>query len=174
MTDRLASVLFVCAGNDTLSIMAERLLDRLGKDRFRSFSAGVKPRRSVHPLTLEILQSAGLSTTGLRPKSCQPFRAFDGPSLDFVFQLTDDAASVQSFAWKGRPIIADWSQSDPGLIGGHEAAQLQGFRDSFKMLKRQIELFLSSQRQGVTRSEAARRIATIGLIGGHRQAANAA
>ena len=60
------NVLFLCTGNSARSVLAEALLNRAGGDRFRAYSAGSFPKGDVHPMALQVLREAGLSTEGLR------------------------------------------------------------------------------------------------------------
>ncbi|PJN93524.1 hypothetical protein CNY89_20185, partial [Amaricoccus sp. HAR-UPW-R2A-40] len=69
MTDRIYNVLFLCTGNSARSILGEAVLNHLGKGRFRAFSAGSQLKGQVHPLALETLRNAGISTEGLRSKA---------------------------------------------------------------------------------------------------------
>ena len=69
MSDKIYNVLFLCSANSARSIIAEVVLNQLGKGRFRAFSAGSQPSGAVHPLTLKVLQGQGYDTGTLRSKS---------------------------------------------------------------------------------------------------------
>jgi arsenate reductase (thioredoxin) len=84
VTDRVYNVLFLCTGNTARSVLAEAILNHLGRGRFRGFSAGSHPKGSVNPFTLEELRQAGLPVNGLRSKSWDEFAVPVAPSMDFA------------------------------------------------------------------------------------------
>ena len=58
------NVLFLCTHNSARSILAEALLNAMAGGRFKAWSAGSSPRdnQQPHPLGLQVLQKAGVST----------------------------------------------------------------------------------------------------------------
>ncbi|HJU77355.1 MAG TPA: arsenate reductase ArsC [Sphingomicrobium sp.] len=138
---RTYGVLFLCTGNTARSIMAEAILNHAGSGRFRAFSAGSFPKGRVHPLTLEQLKQAGISTTGLRSKSWDEFATPDAPQLDFIFTVCDSAAGEICPVWPGKPITAHWGIADPAEAG--PGRQPEAFAAAFHALKRRIDLFLA-------------------------------
>jgi len=81
--------------------MVEVILNHLGRDRFKAYSAGSHPRGEVHPLTLEVLAGQHDEIRGLRSKSWTEFAAPDAPSMDFIFTVCDRAAGEACPAWPG-------------------------------------------------------------------------
>jgi arsenate reductase len=138
---RVYNVLFLCTGNSSRSIMAEAILNEVGKGRFRAFSAGSHPAGRVNPNALEQLRSARLPTAGLRSKSWDEFAAPNAPRLDFVFTVCDQAASEVCPVWPGQPMTAHWGVPDPAAVEGTPDAVRRAFFVAYDVLFRRISLF---------------------------------
>lgn len=137
------NVLFLCTGNSARSIMAEALLNHRGKGLFTAYSAGSHPTGQPRPEALKQLESAGISTEGLRSKSWDEFSGPQAPRLDFVFTVCDNAAREQCPYWPGQPMTAHWGIADPAAVKGSPEEIARAFRDAFVVLDRRIGLFTS-------------------------------
>ena len=141
--DRVFNVLFLCTGNSARSIMAECILNRLGRGRFHAYSAGSQPRGTVHPYALELLQHYHYDISHLRSKSWGEFSGPDAPPLDFVFTLCDEAAQESCPVWPGQPMTAHWGLPDPAAAQGPESAKRFAFVDTLRMLTQRIDIFVN-------------------------------
>jgi arsenate reductase len=143
VTDQIYNVLFLCTGNSARSILAEVLINRWGQGKFKGFSAGSHPKGAVHPLALELLQSRGLPTNGLRSKSWDGFAQPGSPNLDFVFTVCDNAAGEVCPYWPGHPVTAYWGVADPAVVEGTDAQKRCAFLQILSILEARIKLFAS-------------------------------
>jgi arsenate reductase (thioredoxin) len=142
MSDPTYNVLFLCTGNSARSIMAEVVMNHLGRGRFRAFSAGSHPTGKVHPLAVEALSRMKLPVTELRSKSWDEFAVPGSPPLHFVLTVCDKAAGESCPAWPGQPITAHWGVEDPAAIVGTDEKRREVFRSALLTLTRRIELML--------------------------------
>jgi arsenate reductase len=140
---RCYHVLFLCTANSARSILAESLLNALGKGMFRGFSAGSFPKGQVHPLALALLKRMNLPSKGLRSKSWDEFARPDAPSLDFVFTVCDNAAGEVCPIWPGKPMTAHWGIADPAAAEGSDADKAFAFQKALKELEIRIKLFVA-------------------------------
>lgn len=118
MTERSFNVLFICTGNSGRSILAEGLINHLGRGRFKGWSAGSHPSGTINPLALQTLERLRLSTEGFRSKGWEEFARPGSPHLDFVFTVCNNAAGEACPVWSGQPMTAHWGIPDPAAQEG--------------------------------------------------------
>jgi len=143
VSDRVYNVLILCTGNSARSIIGECVVERLGKGRFRGFSAGSKPKGKVHPLAIEILRRDNYRIDGLRSKDWTEFAGPDAPRMDFVFTVCDNAAAEECPVWPGQPMTAHWGLPDPAAVEGDEVDRMMAFRQALLSLENRVSVFVS-------------------------------
>ncbi|MDP1954721.1 MAG: arsenate reductase ArsC [Polaromonas sp.] len=145
MAERPLNVLFLCTHNSARSILAEAVLNHIGKGRFKAYSAGSSPRdnQQPNPLGLQVLQNAGISTEGLRSKSWDEFAVSEAPHMDLVITVCDNAAGEVCPYWPGQPATAHWGYADPSEGDGDEANKLEAFRQTLHAIHRRLELLIN-------------------------------
>ncbi len=141
MADNIYNVLFLCTGNSARSVLAEAILNREGKTRFRAYSAGSAPIGEVHPITLSLLSTFGFDTGFARSKSWDEFAAPGAPHMDFVFTVCDNAAKETCPVWPDQPMTAHWGVPDPAAANGSLAERQLAFSEAFRMLNQRISIF---------------------------------
>lgn len=164
MAEPTYNVLFLCTGNSARSILAEAVLNRAGRGRFRAFSAGSQPRGEVHPYALDLLTKLDYPTDALRSKSWDEFAAAGAPTLDFVFTVCDNAASETCPIWPGQPMSAHWGIPDPAAAQGTEAERRLAFAEAYRMMSNRIAAFISLPLASLDRLSLKNRLDTIGTL----------
>lgn len=162
MDDKVYNVLFICTGNSARSVIAEGLMNELGRGRFRAYSAGSHPKGTVHPLALQTLATHRIPTDGFRSKGWEEFARPQAPELHFVFTVCDQAAGEACPVWPGQPMSAHWGLPDPAAVEGEQAVREKAFLDTFVTLKRRIELMLALPLASLDRMAIQREIKDIG------------
>jgi len=135
------NVLFLCTGNSARSIMAEAILNSLGKGKFKAFSAGSRPTYRINPFTLELLEKNRIPTEDLRSKDWSEFSQPGAPFMHFVFTVCDQAAAETCPVWPGQPMTAHWGIPDPVAVEGDEEMSRKAFLRAYTELYRRISLF---------------------------------
>jgi arsenate reductase len=143
MSDRIFNVLFLCTGNSARSILAESILNHLGKGRFHAFSAGSHPAGKVNQYVLDLLVSQRFPVEDLHSKSWDIFALPEAPHLDFVITVCDNAAGEVCPVWPGQPMTAHWGIEDPAAVDGSDEDKRQAVSTAFRLLNRRISLFTS-------------------------------
>ena len=163
--EKLFNVLFLCTGNSARSVMGECILNRLGRGRFRAFSAGSHPKGEINPHTIETLKKLNYVTDDLRSKSWDEFAVPGAPELQFVITVCDQAAQEVCPLWPGQPMSAHWGIPDPAAVEGNEAERRIAFADAYRMLFNRISIFVNLPMASLDRLTLQRRLDEIGRQG---------
>lgn len=118
-------------------------MNRLGKGRFKAYSAGSQPKGTVHPNTIELLKKMNYNTDFARSKNWDEFAVAGAPKMDFVFTVCDRAAQEGCPLWPGQPMTAHWGIPDPAAVTGNEAEIGLAFATAFRALNNRITAFTS-------------------------------
>jgi arsenate reductase len=156
------NVLFLCTGNSARSIIAEAILNREGRGKFRAFSAGSHPKGSIHAYALDLLCKLNYDVRGLRSKSWAEFARPEAPKLDFVFTVCDDAAAEVCPVWPGHPMTAHWGVPDPAAAVGNEAEIRLAFADTFRMLNNRISILVNLPLRSLDKLSLQKQLESIG------------
>lgn len=132
----MKNVLVLCTGNSCRSVMAEALINHLGKGRYKAVSAGSFPAGYVHPKSIETLERHGIDAGDPRSKSWDEFA---NQNFDLVITVCDRAASESCPVFLGKYAKKHWSTPDPAKAEGTEDEIDKAFDDAFQMLKKRIE-----------------------------------
>lgn len=141
MTGKKLNVLFICAGNSARSVFAESIMRHEAGGLFNAHSAGTHPQSALNPFAVEMLQSKGHDTSGLRAKHLSEFQSADAPQMDFVFTVCDLAANENCATWHGQPITAHWGVADPVKATGTDALKRLAFQQAYGQLRNRILAF---------------------------------
>ena len=129
-------VLVLCTGNSCRSVMAEALINHLGRGRYQAWSAGSVPAGYVHRKSIETLKRHGINPGQPRSKSWDEFAQ---QSFDVVITVCDQAAGESCPLFPGKPKKLHWSTPDPAKATGSEAEIDAAFDKAFLMLKNRVE-----------------------------------
>lgn len=143
MDQRSYNVLFLCTGNSARSILAESLLNEMGRGRFRAYSAGSHPAGRVNPFALELLGKNHFPAGDLRSKSWDEFALPEAPHFDFVITVCDNAAGEVCPVWPGQPMTAHWGIPDPAAVEGSDETKRRAFVQAMEQLQRRISMFVN-------------------------------
>lgn len=132
------NILFLCTGNSCRSIIAEATFNQLAPAGMKAYSAGSKPTGQVHPRSLALLNSKGISTEGYFSKSWDNLPV----TPDIVITVCSNAAGETCPAYLGNVLHAHWGVDDPAHATGTEQEINASFENAYVILRKRIEAFL--------------------------------
>ena len=110
MSDKKATVLFVCVHNAGRSQMAAGFLQHLAGDRVQVLSAGTAPKDSVNPSAVEAMSEVGVDIASNTPKVLT-----DEAVLESDYVITMGCGDKCPF-FPGKTYL-DWKLDDPAGLG---------------------------------------------------------
>lgn len=137
------NVLFLCTHNSARSIIAEAILEKIGKGRFNAYSAGSEPAKKPMPAVIERLQALGHDVSRLRSKSWDEFTGPDAPRMDFVLTLCDTLDGQVCPEFGGRTVTAAWPFPDPAKFKGSDIERTTNLHALYGMIRRRLEIFIN-------------------------------
>ncbi len=137
------NILFLCTGNSARSVMAEGIVNVLGKGRFTAYSAGSQPTGHVNPFAIEKLAGIGYDTGNLRSKNWDEFAVPGSPEMDFIITVCDNAAGEVCPFWPGQPATAHWGFADPAAVEGSDDDKREAFNLIFQQIRNRVMAFLA-------------------------------
>ena len=138
------NVLFLCTHNSARSIMAEAILDRIGRPRFEGWSAGSHPSAAGPlPEVVTLLRTLGHDVSDLRSKSWTELTGAEAPRMDFVITLCDTIQGQVCPDFGDTTVTAAWPMPDPSKFQGSVAERATLLNEVYAGLRRRLEAFTS-------------------------------
>ncbi len=159
MSSRPLNVLVLCTGNSCLSILGEALINHLGGDRLKAYSAGSHPVGQVNPHALATLARHGLSTEGY---TSQSWDALAGTPVDLLITVCDSAAGETCPAYLGQVARGHWGLPDPAHVTGTPDVIEAAFEQTWTALEQRIQQLLSLPLETLSRDELSAAVNRIG------------
>ncbi|MCT4654744.1 MAG: arsenate reductase ArsC [Cohaesibacter sp.] len=163
----MQKVLFLCTGNSARSILAEAILNRVGKGRFKAYSAGSQPKSEPNPYALELLRRQGYGLSSYRSKSWDEFSDdLNGKKMHHIITVCDNAAGESCPLWPGKPASGHWGIPDPAAATGDERDIELAFLTAYAQLSDRIGRFVSMPIEDMKKKEIRELMEEIGSFSG--------
>ena len=156
------NVLFLCTRNSARSIMAEALLEKIGKGRFNAYSAGSDPAPEPMPEVIDRLKHLGHDVSNLRSKSWNEFSGPNAPRMDFVIALCDTPHGQVCPDLGEKFANVAWPLPDPADFKGSHTEQVTLLNELYAMVRRRLEIFMSLPFASLDRMAIKKRLDEIG------------
>ena len=135
--------------------MAEAIMNRIGGEGFRAFSATETGPASINPMVADLLKSNRLPPVSQVPGTLEQFCADGAPLMDFVIMLQPRPSDEVIARIPGNPMKATWRISDATPTETDPVILSTAMRKSFLELENRIKLFALVQQDSKSRKLAA-------------------
>ena len=162
MVDKVYNVLFLCSHDAARGIMAEAILNKIGRGKFHAFSAASFPDEELDDDTVNMLKKLSYDVSHLHPRPVDEFARPGAPELDFIFTVSDDDAGEPCPVWPGKAMTAHWSVPAPQEIEEEGAGAGLALADIYRDLHNRIRLLVNLRVDGLDRLALQHELNTIG------------
>ncbi|MDP3333564.1 MAG: arsenate reductase ArsC [Methylococcaceae bacterium] len=159
MNQQPLNILILCTGNSCRSILGEALINHLGGDRFRAFSAGSHPTGQVNLNALATLAKHGLPTDGYSSKS---WDVFTEGQIDIMISVCDSAAGESCPVYLGKAVRGHWGLPDPAHVSGSSETIEAAFEATYQALEKRIAQLLALPVESLSKQELTEALNKIG------------
>jgi arsenate reductase len=155
----MLKILILCTGNSCRSVLGEALINHLGGDRFRAFSAGSHPTGKVNANALATLARHGISTEGF---TSQSWDEYDGKGIDIAITVCDSAAGEACPVFLNDVVRAHWGLPDPAHVEGSPEVVEAAFEATYSALEKRIQQLLALPVETMAKADLAAALNKIG------------
>jgi arsenate reductase len=111
----MRNILFVCRDNGARSLMAETLMNEIGKGLFAAQSAGIAPRADVDPTVVILLKMLGFDTVAsAKTNGLDKVSSNSAANFKLIAVLDEGVGEASLPAFSGVPTILHWPIADAG------------------------------------------------------------
>ena len=158
-------LLFICTHNRCRSILSEAITNHVSfaqaQVSIQAKSAGSQPAGEIHPLSIQYLQEAGVSTAGLASQSWDELEEF---APDMVVSVCDSAAGESCPVWFGKSVKVHWGLTDPSKVEGSDEEKAQAFRETIAEIQRRVTELLALADKQLSQEELRSALNKLGAI----------
>ena len=154
-------ILYICTHNRCRSILSEAITNHLAKGRIQARSAGSQPAGEVHPLSIQYLEEADISTEGLVSQSWDELEEF---APDVVVTVCDSAAGESCPVWFGKSVKVHWGLTDPSKIECNDDEKAQAFRETITEIQQRVTDLLALANEKLTLDQLRSSLNQLGAI----------
>lgn len=129
------TVLFLCTHNSARSQMAEAFLNRIYGDRYKAYSAGLKPTE-INPYVVKAMAEEEIDLSKARSKNLEEFLDED---FDLVVTVCDDAKENCPI-FPGDELIHHGFMDPSGIKGSEEEIM-----ESIRRIRDEIKRWVTSE-----------------------------
>ena len=157
------NVLFLCTHNSARSLMAEAILEQVGKGKFNAYSAGSEPARAADAGGARQASGARSRRRAVaqqvvgRVHRTRTRRAWISSSR---FATCCRASSAPTSA--SRPVTGAWPLPDPAKFMGSDVERATMINELYGMIRRRLEIFVNLPYASLDRMALKKRLDEIG------------